>query len=92
MHKNAFRKAVQTNFARVKHVSGKDKISDILTKEDKDKLHYITPQYRLMSKLTIMVQMRLCIHIDETICVIPMYGYRYHHNSSPKRISDADST
>ena len=35
MRKNAFREAVQTNFTRVKHVSGKVNFSGILTKEDK---------------------------------------------------------
>ena len=39
MRKNAICEAVQTNFARVKHVSGKVNLSDILTKEDKDKAH-----------------------------------------------------
>ena len=32
MHKNAVHEAVQTNFLRVKHVSGKVNLSDILTK------------------------------------------------------------
>ena len=39
MRKNAVCEAVQTNFARVKHVSGRVKFSDILTKEDKYKAH-----------------------------------------------------
>ena len=42
MRNNSVREAVQTNFARVKHVSGKVKISDVLTKEVKYKAHYIT--------------------------------------------------
>ena len=38
---NAVREAVQTNFTRVKHISGEVNVSDIITKEDKDKAHYI---------------------------------------------------
>ena len=63
MRKNAVREAVQTNFVRVKYVSGKVNLSDMLTKEDKDKVHYIIPQDRLMSKIAIMVKVRRCIHI-----------------------------
>ena len=92
MHENAVHEAMQTNFARVKHVSGKVNLSDILTKEDKDKAHYITLQDRLMSKLVIMRKVRRCIHIWEHIYVIPTYGYRCHHNSPPKHISEVDST
>ena len=39
MRNNAACKAVQTNFAHVKNVSGKINLSDILTKEDKDRVH-----------------------------------------------------
>ena len=92
MRKSTVREAVQTNFARVKHVSGKVKFSNILTKEDKDKSHYITLQDRLMPKLAIMGKVRRCIHICENISVIPTYGDRCQHNSSPKHISDIDST
>ena len=92
MLKNAIRKAVQTNFSRVKHVSGKVNLSDILTKEDKDKAHYITLQDRLMSKLVIMRKVWRCIHIWEHIYVIPTYGYRCHQTPPPKHISDVDST
>ena len=45
-----------------------------------------------MSKLAIMGKVRLCIHICENISVIPTYGERCHQNSSPKHISDVDST
>ena len=89
---NAVCEAVQANFARVKHVSGKIKFSDILTEEDKDKAHYITLWDRLMSKLAIMGKVRRCIHICENISVIPMYGDRCHQISSPKHVSDVDST
>ena len=41
MSKNTFREAVKTNFTRVKHVSGKVNLYNILIKEDKDKAHYI---------------------------------------------------
>ena len=93
MLKNAIRKAVQTNFSRVKHVSGKVNLSDILTKEDKDKAHYIDLRDRLMSKLTIMGKVRRCIHICENISVIPTYGDRCHQTPPPpKHISDVDST
>ena len=37
IHKNTVRKAVENNFAHVKHVSGKVNLSEILTKEDKYK-------------------------------------------------------
>ena len=74
MRKNAVREAVQTNFVRVKHVSGKVNLSDIIAKEDKDKAHYITLRYRLISKLTIMGKVRRCIHICENISFIPTYG------------------
>ena len=78
MHENAVREAVQTNFARVKHVSGKLNLSDILTKEDKYKSKYITLRDSLMSKLAIMGKVRHCIHICENISVIPVYGDRCH--------------
>ena len=42
MRNDAVREAVKTNSACVKHVSGKVNLSDILTKEDKDKVNYIT--------------------------------------------------
>ena len=42
MRKNAVRESKQTNFARVKHVSGKLNLSYIITKEDIDRSHYIT--------------------------------------------------
>ena len=45
-----------------------------------------------MYKLAIMGKMRRCIHICENISVVPTYGDRYHQNSSPKHISDVDST
>ena len=35
MRNNAVRKVMKTNFAHIKHVSGKVNLSDILTKEDK---------------------------------------------------------
>ena len=92
MRDNAFREIVQTNFARVQHVSGKVNLPDILTKEDKYKSHYITLRDRLVSKLAIMGKIRRCIHICENISVIPTYGDRCQHNSSPKHISDIDST
>ena len=92
MRENAVREAVQTNFARVNHVSGKLNLSDKLTREDKDKAHYITLRDRLMSKLTIMGKVRHCIHICENISIIPTYGDICHHNYSPKNISDVDST
>ena len=92
MRKNAVREAVQTNFVRVKYVSGKVNLSDILTKEDKDKVHYIIPQDRLMSKIAIMGKVRRCIQICENISVIPTYGDKCHHNYPPKHISDVDST
>ena len=71
MRKNTVREAVQTNFVRVKYVSGKVKFSNILTKEDKEKVHYIILQDRLMSKITIMGKVWRCIHICENISVIP---------------------
>ena len=63
MRKNAVREAVQTNFVCVKHVSGKVKFSDILTKEYKDKTYYINLRDRLMPNLAIMGNVRRCIHI-----------------------------
>ena len=39
IRENAVRKAVQTKFAHVNHISGKVKISDLITKKDKDKAH-----------------------------------------------------
>ena len=39
MRDNAINEAVQTNFARVKSVSGKVNLSNIITKKDKDKVH-----------------------------------------------------
>ena len=92
MPNNAVRKAVQTNFVHVKHVSGKVNMSDIITKEDEYKAHYITLRYHIMSNLKIMGNVRQCIHISENICAIPTYGDRCHHNSSPNHISDVDST
>ena len=92
MLKNGVRKAVQTNFVRVKYVSGKVKISDILTKEDKHKVHYIIPQDRLMSKIAIMDKVRRCIHICENISFILTYWDRCHQNSPQKHISDVNST
>ena len=85
MIQNAVREAVQTNFARVKHVSGKLNMSNIITKEDKDKAHYITLQDRLMSNLVIMGNVRRCIKICKHICVIPTYGNKCRHNSSQNR-------
>ena len=58
MHKKAVREAIQTNFARVKHVSVKVNLSYIFTKEDKYKAHYINLRDRLMSKLTIVGKVR----------------------------------
>ena len=92
MRKNAVCKAVQTNFVRVNYVSGKVNLSNILTKEDKDKVHYIIPQDRLMSKLRIMGKVRRCIHICENISFILTYWDRCHQNSPHKHISDVDST
>ena len=91
MRKNAVRDTVQTNFARVKHVSGKVNLSNIITKEDKDKSRYITLRDHLMSKIASMGKVQRCIHICENISVIPTYGDRCHQNSSPKYISDVDS-
>ena len=91
MRDNAVREIVQTNFARVQHVSGKVNLPDILTKEDKYKSHYITLRDRHVSKLAIMGKIRRCIHICENISVIPTYGDRCHQNTSPKHISDVDS-
>ena len=54
IRKNTVREAVQTNFVRVKHDSGKVNLSDIFTKEDKDKAHYINLRDRIISKVTIM--------------------------------------
>ena len=90
--KNAIHEAVQINFARIKHVSGKVNLSDILKKEDKDKASYITLGDCLMSKLVIMGKVRRCIHICENISVITTYGDRCHQNSPPKNISDVNST
>ena len=81
---------MQTNSARVNHVSGKKK-SDILTKEDKYKWHYITLQYRLMSKLAIMGKVRHCIHICENISVIPTYGDICQQTPPQNHISDVDN-
>ena len=81
MRKNAVREAMQTNFTRVKHVSGKVNLSNIITKEYKDKVHYITLQDRLVYKLTIVGKVRRCIQICENISVIPTYGDRCHQNS-----------
>ena len=92
MRENVVRKAVQTNFARVKHASDKVNLFDILTKEDKDKAHYITLRYHLMYKLAIMGKVRRCIHICENISVILTYGDICNQNYPPKHISDADST
>ena len=64
----------------------------ILTKEDKYKAHYINLWYLLMSNLVIMGRVRWCIHICGNIPIIPTYGYRCHHNSYPKHISDLEST
>ena len=83
MHKNSVREAVQTNFVRVKYVSGKVNFSDRLTTEDKDRVRYIILQYCLMSKLAIMGKVWHCIHICENISIIPTYGDICHHNSSP---------
>ena len=91
MRGNTVREAVQTNFARVKHVSGKVNLSDIITKEDKYRAHYITLRDRLMSKTMIIGKVRRCIHICENISVIPTYGDICHQSSSPKHISDVDS-
>ena len=91
MRDNAACEAVQTNFAHIKHDSGKINLSDILTNEDKYKVHYITLWYRLMYKLAIVGKVRRCIHICENILVIPTYGDRCHQNASPKHISDVDS-
>ena len=63
MRENAVREAVQTNYMRIKHVSGKVNLSDILTKEDKYKAHYITLRDRLMPNLAIMGNVRRCIYI-----------------------------
>ena len=92
MRKKAVHKAVHTKFSRVKHVSGKVNLSDIIIKEDKDKAHYITLQDRIVSKLAIVGKTWRCIHICENISVIPTYGDKCHQNSSPKHISDIDST
>ena len=92
IHENAVREVMQTNFVGIKHVSGKVNLSDILTKEDKDKAHYITHQDRIMSNLAIVGKVRRYIHICEKNSVIPMYGDRCHQNSSPKHTSDIDST
>ena len=92
MRENEVRKAVQNNFARVKHVSGKLNLSDILTKEDKDKAVYITLRYRLMSNLEIMSNVRRYIHICENVCVIPAYGDIFHHDYPPNHISNIDCT
>ena len=92
MRKNAVREAVQTNFASVKHVSGKVNLSDIIAKEDKDKAHYITLQDRLISKLAIMGKVRRFIQICSNISVIPTYEDICHKNPPPKHISDVDST
>ena len=92
MRENSVREAVQTKFARLKHVSGKVNLSDILTKEDKYKAHYITLRDRLMPNLAITGKVRLCINICEIISIIPMYVDRCHHNYSPENISDVDST
>ena len=92
MRKNDVHDAVQTNFACVKYVSEKLNLSDIITKEDKDKAHYITLWDRLMSKLVIVSKVRRCIPICENISAIPTYEDRCHQNSPPKYISDVDST
>ena len=92
IRENAVREEVQTNFARVKHVSGKVNLSDILTKEDKYKSHYITPQDRLISNLEIISNVRRCIHICEIFCVVPAYGDSCHGNSPPSHISNVDFT
>ena len=84
MRKYAVRKSVQTNFARIKYVSGKVNYSNILTKEDKYKSQYITLQYRLVSKYMIMGKVRRSIYICKNISVIPTYGDRCHQNYSPK--------
>ena len=91
MHKNSVREAVQTNFVRVKYVSGKVNFSDRLTTEDKDRVRYIILQYCLMSKLAIMGKVQRCIHICENISAIPTYWDRCHQNSPHKHISDVDS-
>ena len=92
MRKNVVCDAVQTNFVRVKHVSGKVKFSDILTNEDKYKVHYIILRYHIMYRLLILDNIRLCINICENIWVILTYGDICHHNSPPKNISDLEST
>ena len=84
MRDNPVREAVQNNFVRVKHVSGKVNLSDILTKEDKDKAHYITLRDRPMSNLPIMVKVWRCIYICEDISDISTYEDRCHQNYSPK--------
>ena len=76
MRENAVREAAQTNFACVKHVSGKLNFSGILTKEDKYKAHYITLRDRLMLKIAILSKVQYYIHICENISVIPKYGDR----------------
>eukprot|EP00957_Ditylum_brightwellii_P086637 6592136-Ditylum_brightwellii.AAC.1 len=48
MRENAVQEVVQTNFATVEHVGGKINLSDIFTKEDRDKQHYLTACYHLV--------------------------------------------
>ena len=81
MRNNAVHEAVQTNFARVKHVSGKVFFFNILTNEDKDKAHSITLRDRLVSNLAIMGKVRRCIQICENISFIPTYGDKCHKNA-----------
>ena len=49
IRKNAVRESVQNGSILVLHVAGKNNLSDIFTKEDKDNLHYISIRDALLS-------------------------------------------
>ena len=74
MFDNALHEAVKTNFVRIEYVSGKVNLSDILTKENKYKAHYITIRDRLMSNLAIMGKVRHCIQICQKNCNYHVWG------------------
>ena len=61
---NAVRESVQTEFIDLLKIAGAINLSDIFTKEDKDKAHYIQTRDTIMSILPDEFRAQICTYTD----------------------------